>query len=295
MTSPIPTSDVCRSRQCIVAQRNTGADRGVALVVNAFERNIEKVLRLGFFPGIERQNRCHFAERTLLINNVMDPARARDRAVRIFDSGEISSVHFVDSHIDNVLATLGLSKGEFGRLLHHSDCALVAPFITSSSYLLYWDADILLDCPVDWVEGAIDLLESQPSIFCVTPRPCWWDSSRELTVSNRSGFALGYGFSDQIFLVRTDELRQPIYRESCPASARYPASHVAATFEQRLDSYMRRNHRLRAVFLNSVFDHQGRSWYWPRNIPEAVRFIGKRFTSRALKSWPFGCNPEWRI
>jgi len=289
------TAGVCRGETCILGQQGSTGGEEVALVINTFERTIDRVLTPGFFPGIEQQNRHHFAERILLINNVEDPVGARIRAQRILDAGEVTSVHFVASHVDDVLVALGLTKANLGRLLHFSDCALVAPFVTHSSYLLYWDADLSLEFPVDWVRSGIELLGSEPDVFCATARPEWWDPSKELTVGTRSGFALGYGFSDQMFLVRADELRQPIYHERCPASARYPLSHVSPIFEQRLDSYMRHHCRYRAVYLESLFRHEGHGYYWPESIPEGLRFVRNRLISRALKTWPYGSDPAWRI
>jgi len=286
---------VCQGATCLLGERSSTGGAQMALVVNTFERTIDKVLTPGFFPGIEHQNRRRFTERILLVNNVEDPVGTRARAQRILDDGEVTSVHFVASHIDDVLVALGLSKVEFGRLLHLTDWAFVAPFVTRSSYMLHWDADVSLARPVDWVGAAVELLDTEPAVFCATARPTWWDPRKELIVGTRPGFALGYGFSDQMFLVRTDELRQPIYHERCPASARYPTSHICATFEQRLDSYMRRHCCYRAVYLESHFSHEGRGWYWPNSVPEGVRFVRKRLTSKALKTWPFGSDPAWKI
>ena len=71
--------------------------------------------------------------------------------------------------------------------------------------------------------------------------------------------ALGYGFSDAVFLGRRSEFARPIYRERCLISLRYPLSHIAADFEQRVDSYMRRHRRLRAT-------HTGVIYYHPENV-----------------------------
>jgi len=294
MSSITHTCD-CKEALCFAGEPSHPGGAQVALVVNAFDRNLEKVLAPGFFRELERQNRRRFTERILLINNVEDPVSARLRAQRLIDDGEVTAVHFVANHIDDVLIALGMSEERFGRVLHFTDYTFVAAFVTTSSYMLYWDADVSLERPVDWVGPSVELLDTDPAVFSATARPVWWDPRKELTVSARPGFALGYGFSDQMFLVRTGDLRQPIYSERCPASVRYPVSHVSAIFEQRLDSYMRNHSLYRAVYLGSLFLHEGKGWYWPTTVSETVRFVRNRCTSRILKTWPLGSNPAWKI
>ena len=68
-------------------------------------------------------------------------------------------------------------------------------------------------------------------------------------------FAIGYGFSDQVFLVHTKQLCQPIYKETCIASLRYPLAHMGSIFEKRIDAYMRKNRRLRAIYMPTIYVH----------------------------------------
>ena len=285
----------CRGRCARGGNRAPRGAADVTLVVNTFERNASRVLSGGFFREIERRNNHAFAERILLINNVGDLQGVLSKARSLIADGELTSAHVVEDHLDEVLARVEVPKAELGRVLHYSDYAFVAPFVTSTQYLLYWDGGVVPTRPEDWVAASVSLLASDHRVFCATLRPCWWDPSAELTVGGRAGFAFGYGFSDQVFLTRTDELRSPIYGERCAASARYPLSHVSAVFEERVDAYMRRHRRYRAVHLDSLYEHEGRAWYWPNNTAEAVRFLQKRLTSRAAKLNPVRSNPAWKV
>jgi len=92
--------------------------------------------------------------------------------------------------------------------------------------------------------------------------------------------ALGYGFSDQLFLARHADLNQPIYSHRALPSLRYPTSHIAATFEQRVDFYMRCNKRLRAVHLEIAYKY-------PSGDPSRYRAMGfcetfKKYRNRRL-------------
>jgi hypothetical protein len=269
----------------------------VSLVVNTFERNLATVLAPGFFPQIERQNSRRFGERILLINNVDDRERAAALARHRIDEGEITAVHFVDEQLPTALEAVDLSPADLGRppYCHFSDYLFAAPFVANSPYLLYWDGDVRMDNPVDWVGPALDLLRTCPRVFSASARPCWWSERRELTLHVGKDFAFGYGFSDQMFLARTAELRQPIYNHSAPACFAHPTSHVCQLFEQRVNSYMRRHRRFRAVHLASRYEHQGRRWYWPTNPRDGLLFIRNRLVSRALKLQPIRSNPAWKL
>ena len=64
----------------------------------------------------------------------------------------------------------------------------------------------------------------------------------------------GYGFSDQMYLIRTADFKQRIYEYYDKASERYPR-HGGESFEKKVDSWMRQNHFLRATFKHSSYIH----------------------------------------
>ncbi|GHV56053.1 hypothetical protein FACS1894182_01830 [Bacteroidia bacterium] len=78
----------------------------------------------------------------------------------------------------------------------------------------------------------------------VVANPAWNLSYRNARKESGGGqighFQTGYGFSDQCYLVRTNDFRAPIYNYTHPASERYP-EHGGESFEKRVDSWMRSN------------------------------------------------------
>ena len=256
----------------------------VDLVVNVFERNYRSVLRDGFFPSIEARNLRPFSRKVALINNVDEVADALARAEDIRSRGDIDEYHLVSRCLDDALAATGLTRRELGRLVHYSDCALVAITIPGADWLVYWDADVRLERPTDWVGPAIGLLERDRRV--IVANPAWQGFAGTGTAAGaRDGpFRLDYGFSDQLFLARRSDLRRPIYRWNCPASLRYPLAHVAPVFEQRVDAYMRWHHRLRATYLGAVYTHPepAGDTYQPRTVPERLRWWRNRAILRTL-------------
>ena len=227
----------------------------VDLVVNCFERTYREVLVPGFFARIERENRFAFAGRVALVNNVDDVADARARAQVLLDAGELTDVVVVAEHLDAALRTTGLARRHLGRVPHYSDCALVAVTMPGAPWLLYWDADLRLVEPVDWITPSVELMERDRRVLVACPNNWHHPEPGRTAIEAHDGFAFAYEFSDMVFLARRAELARPIYRDRSVAVFRFPLAHIGHIFEARLDAHLRRAGRLRALHLGSMFRH----------------------------------------
>jgi hypothetical protein len=265
----------------------------IALVVNTYQKTLDHVFAPGFFDELVRQNERDFDDRILLINNVDDRGRAHELANQRIKEGQISAFLDVPDLLPRAFESTGLQASDLGRLPHYSDHVLVAPFATDAEYLLYWDEGVTLARAVNWVDRSAELLANRPDVFVVSPRQDGRDRSRP--ISETSEFRFNYGFSDQLFLARTDDLRHPIYKETCPVSLRYPISHVSPVVEQRLDSYMRNHSLCRAFFKDALYLHQGTRWYLPSSVPEATRFVIGRAATVVFTLQPIFRSPRWKI
>ena len=117
--------------------------------------------------------------------------------------------------------------------------------------MLHWDADVRLRATCDWVGPAVELMERDPRVLIANPN--WEDPTLPAQTAEEAGeFALGLGFSDQVFLARRRELARPIYRQRCVARWRYP---YPGSFEARVDAHLRHAGRLRATHRNAVYEH----------------------------------------
>lgn len=235
--------------------KNGAATPAIDLVVNVFERTYRRVLAPGWFNALIASQCRSFAQRIVLINNVDDFAAAGRAAESRRAAGEIDACYFVHDQLPAALARAGLAVRDLGRIPHYTDWALVAVTLPGNPWLLHWDADAELVTPGDWVTPAIALMERDARI--AVANPSWredWDErdSREFV----GDFALGGGFSDQVFLVRRAEFARPIYGHWSLASWRYPLTHVARIFEARVDAYLRAKQRLRATHRRCVYRHE---------------------------------------
>ena len=113
--------------------------------------------------------------------------------------------------------------------------------------------------PHDWVTPSLELMRRDGRVMVANPS--WYtptarhDPLARSTYERTGEFALGPGFSDQLFLCRRSELAAPIYKQRCLSSRRYPMAHVCRSFEARLDAWMRHHGRLRASYIDAVYLH----------------------------------------
>ena len=233
-------------------------NHSVDLLISMYERTYREVLVPGFFPAIEKQNCITFANRIAIINNVISRKDAALRAESLLASGEIHRYFFVSDHIDQALEKTGLTHDDLGPVANYTNWAIAGICTTASPWFVIWDSEISLTEPINWIEPSIAFLAENSRAFVAAPNhhPEWVCGSVKNKILNLNGnFALGYGFSDQVFLARTEQFACPIYGEKCLASLRYPLAHIGSVFEQWVDSYMRNHHLWRAIYIPAVYHH----------------------------------------
>lgn len=255
----------------------------VDFVVNVYERTYRDVLTPGWFHRTKQPLSFPFARTVVLINNTKDPDDARRRARGLIATGEIDEAHFVSDHLDAALSRVGLRQADLEPVPHFSDCAFVALALAGNPWLVYWDADLVQIRGGDWVTPSLKLLENDPHI--AVANPAWHHHLPQAEAFTTSAdFALGYGFSDQVFLCRRDTfLSQRWSGPMMPASYRYPLAPVAPVFEQRVDSWMRRTQKLRATYLLAQVEHKApQGGNYPRQWPLSTR-MKHRVQKRVLQ------------
>lgn len=226
----------------------------VDFVVNVFERTYRRMLQPGHISAMWKSHVFPFTNKVVLVNNVVDRTAVEALLAPLLVSKEITGYYFVQDLLDSTLSQAGLTRKEIQKTIHYTDCSLVATFLPDSPFLVYSDADVVLKEPVDWINPGLKLMEQDKRIAVVNPD---WNPStlKEEAREFKDHFGIGYGFSDHIFLISRKEFARPIYRHRTPISRRYPFSHIAPIFEQRVDSYLRVHGRLRATYTPSIYLH----------------------------------------
>jgi hypothetical protein len=235
------------------------SDAPVDLCVNCYQRTYRDVLTPGFFATLQSDHGRRFARRTAIVNNVEDRADVEARAVRLRDAGELDAWFFVEDHIAAALGRTGLTASDLGRAPYFTDWGLVLATAPGPDWVLHCDPEVRMQHPCDWVTPSIELMDSDRRVMVANPR--WYaptprhDTLARESLERTGAFALGLGFSDQLFLARRSELAAPIYKQRCLAMRRYPMANVSPSFEARVDAWMRHHGRLRASFLDATYAH----------------------------------------
>lgn len=260
----------------------------VDVVVTCYHGNEEQLLQHGGLARIRSWAEPHDVMLTLLLNNVRDHAATAARIAPLLADGRITRALRVDQHADEALARTGTRRRDFGRYLHWSDGPLVALTAPGPDLLLYWDAGAeLLPGSRDWITPAADLLDRDDRVLVANPR--WADEATVATeLDSRTGdVGLGYGFSDQVFMMRRSRaprrLASPIpYWIRSPVSVRYPFT-GAVLFEQLVDVHMRTTGALRATFMGAEYRHGASGHaYQPRTLAEKAAFRRNVLIRKAL-------------
>ncbi len=223
-------------------------------VITVFERTYREVLRPGNVRARAESFLFPFAKTVIVVNNVDDRGDLMQVAAPLLESGEVDEIHFVADRIDETLKAAGLTSAMIQETVYYTNWALVEIFLPGSRYMVHCDADVFLREPVDWVHPALKLMQEDSRIAVANPN---WTNSRLKVEARewRDGFGIGYGFTDQIYLLDRHEFARPIYRHRSPISLRYPFANIAPIFEQRVDAYMRSQRRMRATYADAVYLH----------------------------------------
>lgn len=244
----------------------------VTFETKCYEKDWEFLLKTGRLEAMIARNQFEFAERILYINNVADPDKVRRYAERCKERGIITEHVLVEEHADKALAFFGLDRDSFKGGYYYSIQELVGIYLCRTEYLLHFSSDSILDGSFPWIEKGVDFLARDHRVRTVN---CVWnrkhDEARDNAFEETDEFWIGYGFSDQCYLIRKADFRTRIYGEKNPASERFPA-YGGELFEKRVDAWVQNNGYLLATFKHGSYLSRN----FPRNrlLRTAGRLMG---------------------
>ena len=205
-------------------------------------------------------HRCHykFDAKILYINNVEHPARVEKSARKLVDQGIIDRFIHVDDYAQVALDHFGLTRADLGKGYVYSIAELVSIYLCDTQYLLHFSGDSMPErhLPQHWLTDGLNILKQRPDVklFNLT----WNQKFNELARETRwqdELCAYGFGFSDQMYLIRSADFKQHIYHETHADSQRYPV-YGGELFEKRVDSWLRNHNYLRATYKHGSYRHR---------------------------------------
>jgi hypothetical protein len=235
----------------------------ITLETKVWENDWELVLKTSRLRDLVSRCNYSFDQRILYINNVKNPSIVEAHAQRLINEGVIDQFVHVHEHAKEALDFFQLNKEKLGKGYYYSIAELVSIYLTKTKYLLHFSSDAIPEKNISspWVQEAIELLSAKKEVkvFNLT-----WDHRfkevKNESIAEDAGFFYGYGFSDQMYLIRTEDFRAPIYEETNEASNRYP-KYGGELFEKRIDSWMRNHSHIRASSKKNSYIHKN----FPKN------------------------------
>jgi hypothetical protein len=230
--------------------------QSITFATSCWERDWDILLKTKFLQHKIQRNSYGFDKKMLVINNVKDRVEVEKYARRAVEDGIITDYYFVDDYIEEALKFFVLTKEALGKGYYYSNHELASIYLCSTDYLLFFTGDTTLTQEVNWIDTVLGMFEKN-SVYKVA-NLVWngkYEDAKTESSSETPDFYIGYGFSDQNFLVRTADFKAPIYTEENPASARYP-QYGGETFEKRVDSWMRNHGFLRLTCKHGSYFHE---------------------------------------
>jgi len=240
----------------------------VTFATSVWEKDWKHVLLGPEYLRVKQiENHCFpFAERLLVINNVKDVEEVKRVAKDLVAQGVLTRFLVAE---ERVLEFFGLKRGDFkmgedAHLYENVNCdwiyynalgPLTAIYECKSDYLLYLTGDVRMDRPVDWVKPAVKKMEKSQLVKVANPvwNGRYGEAKKESYKRGWSFYTAKEGFSDQLFLVKTSDFKQPIYGEIRPDSAHFPRGDV---FEKRVFSYMKNRGWERIIYRRGSYTHE---------------------------------------
>ncbi|WP_129688001.1 hypothetical protein [Gottfriedia acidiceleris] len=228
----------------------------VTFETKCYEKDWEILLKTDRIEKMIEFNLFHFKEKILYINNVQDVREVSRHADKLVARDVLSSYVIVDDYSKEALNYFEVTKESFKGGYYYSISELVSIYLCNTEYLLHFSSDSILEKPFNWIDLSILKLQDDERIKVANPV---WNGNifeaKQESIDEDENFYIGYGFSDQCYLIRTNDFKNKIYNEKNPISERYPI-YGGELFEKRVDAWMRNNHFKRITFKHGSYIHQ---------------------------------------
>ncbi|WP_088014378.1 hypothetical protein [Gottfriedia acidiceleris] len=228
----------------------------VTFETKCYEKDWEILLKTDRIEKMIEFNLYRFKEKILYINNVQNVREVSRHADKLVARDVLSSYVIVDDYSNEALNYFEVNKDSFKGGYYYSISELVSIYLCNTEYLLHFSSDSILEKPFNWIDLSILKLQDDEKIKVANPV---WNGNvfeaKQESMDEDENFYIGYGFSDQCYLIKTNDFKNKIYNEKNPISERYPI-YGGELFEKRVDAWMRNNNLKRITFKHGNYIHQ---------------------------------------
>ena len=241
----------------------------ITFETKVWENDWELILKTDRLDLMIKRCNHSFSEKILYINNVSDLHAVCHAAEKLVAKKIITKYVNVEDHAQAAMQFFSLSREKLGKGYYYSIAELVSIYLTKTEYLLHFSGDSIVSkgTPKNWLNEGIKTLKnnSNVKVFNLTWNKKYKEAKKESKFEDKVNF-YGNGFSDQMYLVRTAELKDSIYDHYHPDSERYPV-YGGELFEKRIYSWLRAHSYLRATYKHGSYLHKNfPKSYWKQKI-----------------------------
>ena len=246
----------------------------ITFETKCWEKDWRYLLKTNIIKKNIARNNYPFEKKVLMINNVLNYKIVTRAADKLISNGILTDYFLVDDYADKTLEFFNLTKEDLGNGYYYSISELVSIFLCTTKYLLHYSSDSKLKTKSNWINWALEEFNKDDKIKVANLT--WnekFDAAYNESIDENEKFYKGFGFSDQCYLIKTNDFRKCIYKENNPESKRYPF-YGGELFEKRVDSWMRNNHYYRITYKHGSYYHKN----FPTNIIKKIlRHIDEKF------------------
>jgi hypothetical protein len=248
-------------------------NRTVTFETKCYHNDWEFLVKKNIISKMVANCNYNFANRTLFLNNFNEYKQIKSYAENLIKNNIIDDYYIVRDYEDEALDFFNLNKDSFKGGYYYSIAELVGIYLCKTEYLLHFSSDTILrkDYRTNWIDAAIAVMEDKNDI--IVANPTWnfkYKEAKSESFSEDDNWYYSYGFSDQCYLIKTENFKKDIYNEVNILSERYP-KYGGELFEKRVDSYMR-NHSLKRITSKKCsYMHQN----FPKN--KFLKFLKLKF------------------
>jgi len=240
--------------------------KDVTFEIKVYENDWEYILKGNYLNKIISRCNYSFKRKVLFINNVNNIEQVKRYASKKVSQGVIDEYFVVEEYAQETLKYFNIEKESFNGGYYYSIAELVSIYLCKTKYLLHFSSDAFLaENKINWIDDSIKIFEEKENI--IVANPTWnfaFQQAKKESISEMDDFYVGYGFSDQCYLIKCDIFKDQIYNTNHIDSERYP-KYGGQLFEKRVDSFMRNNNKLRITHKKVSYIHI--------NFPKKTNFL----------------------
>lgn len=228
----------------------------VTFEIKVYENDWKYILYGNYLEKLINNCNHDFFSKQLIINNVQNVDKVLKYAKKKLSDGIIDKIIVVKEHETTVLNHFNIEKDSFNGGFNYSIAELTGIYFCETDYLFHFSSDSYVrSIGFDWIKKAVENLDKNNDF--IVANPTWnnnFEEARNESISEIDNFFVGYGFSDQCYLIKSKCFKGTIYGETNVKSERYP-NYGGELFEKRVDAFMRNTGNLRITSKDISYFH----------------------------------------